>query len=91
MRHLPKHPNIVSFKEAYEDREAIYLVMELCEGGELFDRIVARGHYTERAAAKVVKSIIEVCKVIHIGKTNNLKPSRFFFCDMNPCCIEHMV
>ena len=63
MRHLPAHPNIVTFKEAYEDMDAIYLVMELCEGGELFDRIIARGHYMERAAVRVVKSIIEVCKV----------------------------
>lgn len=63
MRHLPHHPNIVRYKEVYEDKEAIYLVMELCEGGELFDRIVARGHYTERAAALVTKTIIEVVKV----------------------------
>jgi calcium-dependent protein kinase len=38
--------------------------MELCEGGELFDRIVAKGHYTERAAANVAKTILEVCKVM---------------------------
>ena len=63
MRHLRKHPNIVSFVEAYEDKEAVYLVMELCQGGELFDRIVARGHYTERAAAIVIKTILEVVKV----------------------------
>ncbi|TXG72855.1 hypothetical protein EZV62_001434 [Acer yangbiense] len=63
MRRLPKHPNIVSYKEAYEDKEAIYLVMELCEGGELFDRIVARGHYTERAAARVARTILEIVKV----------------------------
>lgn len=63
MRHLPRHPNIVSFKEAYEDNEAVYLVMELCEGGELFDRIVTYGHYTERAAATVTKTIIEICQV----------------------------
>ena len=66
MRHLPRHPNIVAFKEAYEDRDAVYLVMELCEGGELFDRIVAKGHYTERAAANVAKTILEVCKVSFI-------------------------
>ncbi|KAG8375932.1 hypothetical protein BUALT_Bualt09G0010400 [Buddleja alternifolia] len=64
MRHLPKHPNIVSYKEVYEDKEAIYVVMELCEGGELFDRIVARGHYTERAAAHVTKTILEVVKMV---------------------------
>lgn len=63
MRHLPKHPNIVTYKEAYEDKEAVYLVMELCEGGELFDRIVAKGHYTERAAASVGKTILEIVKV----------------------------
>ncbi|CAK7322593.1 unnamed protein product [Dovyalis caffra] len=64
MRHLPKHPNIVSFKEAYEDTEAVHLVMELCEGGELFDRIVSKGHYTERAAAMVIKTILEIVKVL---------------------------
>ena len=65
MRHLPKHPNIVRFREAFEDKEAVYLVMELCHGGELFDRIVAKGHYTERAAATVIKTILEIVKVIN--------------------------
>lgn len=67
MRRLPSHPNIVSFKDVFEDKEAIYLVMELCGGGELFDRIVARGHYSERAAAVVTKTMLEVVKVgMHI-------------------------
>lgn len=64
MRQLPTHPNIVSLKDTYEDDSAVYLVMELCEGGELFDRIVARGHYTERAAAMVIRTIVEVVQVI---------------------------
>ncbi|CAL0334133.1 unnamed protein product [Lupinus luteus] len=83
MRHLPKHPNIVSFREAYEDRDAVYLVMELCEGGELFDRIVAKGHYTERAAANVAKTILEVCKVCHDHGVihRDLKPENFLFAD----------
>ncbi|CAL0304194.1 unnamed protein product [Lupinus luteus] len=83
MRHLPKHPNIVSFREAYEDRDAVYLVMELCEGGELFDRIVAKGHYTERAAANVTKTILEVCKVCHENGVihRDLKPENFLFAD----------
>lgn len=63
MKHLPKHPNIVSLKDTYEDDKAVHLVMELCEGEELFDRIVARGHYTERAAAAVIKTIVEVIEV----------------------------
>ena len=41
MKHLPKHQNVVTLKDTYEDGEAVPIVMELCEGGELFDRIVA--------------------------------------------------
>ncbi|CAN6807286.1 unnamed protein product [Brassica oleracea] len=78
---LPKHPNIVTFKEAFEDEDAVYLVMEICEGGELFDRIVARGHYTERAAASVTKTILEVVKVCHEHGVihRDLKPENFLF------------
>ncbi|KAK2978869.1 hypothetical protein RJ640_030918 [Escallonia rubra] len=47
MKHLPEHANIVTSNDTYEDDIVVHLVMELCEGGELFDRIVARGHYTE--------------------------------------------
>ncbi|KAL2506312.1 Calcium-dependent protein kinase 24 [Abeliophyllum distichum] len=81
MRHLPKHPNIVRYKEVFEDKDAIYLVMELCEGGELFDRIVARGHYTERAAALVTKTILEVVKVCHKHGVihRDLKPENFLY------------
>ncbi|XP_021658434.2 calcium-dependent protein kinase 24-like [Hevea brasiliensis] len=83
MKHLPKHPNIVSFKEAYEDKEGVYLVMELCEGGELFDRIVTKGHYTERAAAMVTKTILEIVKVCHDHGVihRDLKPENFLFAD----------
>lgn len=63
MKHLPRHPNVVSLKNTYEDDGAVHIVMELCEGGELFDRIVARGHYTERAAAGVMRTIVEVVQV----------------------------
>lgn len=72
MRSLPKHANIVTFKEAFEDKDAVYLVMEICEGGELFDRIVSRGHYTERAAASVAKTILEVVKVMKKIKSQYL-------------------
>lgn len=55
---------VVQLKEAMEDTKFVYLIMELCEGGELFDRIVARGHYSERAAANVFNTIVEVVQVI---------------------------
>ncbi|KAK1400512.1 Calmodulin-domain kinase CDPK protein [Heracleum sosnowskyi] len=81
MKHLPSHPNIVAYKDVFEDKEAIYLVMELCRGGELFDRIAARGHYSERGAAIVTKTMLEVVKVCHdYGVIHrDLKPENFLF------------
>jgi len=81
MGHLPHHGNIVTLKGAYEDDQAVHLVMELCEGGELFDRIIARGHYTERAAAVVTRTIMEVVQLCHIKGVmhRDLKPENFLF------------
>ncbi|KAJ7976801.1 Calcium-dependent protein kinase [Quillaja saponaria] len=81
MKHLPKHPNFVSLRDTYEDDNAVHIVMELCEGGELFDRIVARGHYTERAAAAVTKTIVEVVQMCHKHGVmhRDLKPENFLF------------
>jgi calcium-dependent protein kinase len=81
MHHLPQHPNIVKLKAAYEDDHAVHLVMELCEGGELFDRIIARGHYTERAAAVITRTIVEVVQVCHQHGVmhRDLKPENFLF------------
>ncbi|XP_058738253.1 calcium-dependent protein kinase 32-like [Vicia villosa] len=81
MKHMPPHGNIVTLKDTYEDDNAVHLVMELCEGGELFDRIVARGHYTERAAAAVTKTIVEVVQMCHKHGVmhRDLKPENFLF------------
>ncbi|XP_054800083.1 calcium-dependent protein kinase 32-like [Prosopis cineraria] len=81
MKHFPQHLNIVNLKDTYEDDNAVHLVMELCEGGELFDRIVARGHYTERAAAVVIRTIVEVVQVCHKHGVmhRDLKPENFLF------------
>ena len=62
---MPEHPNVVTLKKTYEDEHVVHLGMKLCEGVELFDRIVARGNYTERAAAVVTKTIMEVVQVRH--------------------------
>lgn len=81
MSTLPEHPNVVKLKATYEDDENVHLVMELCEGGELFDRIVARGHYSERAAAHVARTIAEVVRMCHVNGVmhRDLKPENFLF------------
>ncbi|XP_031504052.1 calcium-dependent protein kinase 1-like [Nymphaea colorata] len=81
MHHLTGHRNIVELRGAYEDRHRVSLVMELCEGGELFDRIVARGHYSERAAAALFREIVTVIRDCHsMGVMHrDLKPENCLF------------
>jgi len=52
------HPNVIKLYETYEDNKNVYLVMELCEGGELFDRIIDKGHFTEKEARDVFTQIM---------------------------------
>lgn len=79
MYHLTGQANIVELKGAYEDKHSVHLVMELCAGGELFDRIIAKGHYTERAAASLLRTIVQIVHTCHsMGVIHrDLKPENF--------------
>ncbi|KAL9678590.1 hypothetical protein QQ045_016437 [Rhodiola kirilowii] len=79
MHHLTGQPNIVELKGAYEDKHSVHLVMELCAGGELFDRIIAKGHFTERAAASLMRTIVQIVHTCHsMGVIHrDLKPENF--------------
>lgn len=83
MRHLVGHPNIVVLKSALEDKTHVHLVLELCAGGELFDRISARGHYSERAASQLMSTIVSVVAHCHEKKVvhRDLKPENFLLAD----------
>ena len=83
MHHLAGHPNVVKLRGAYEDKQHVHLIMELCSGGELFDRIVARGHYTEKDAAALVRTIVTVVSHCHAMNVihRDLKPENFLLAD----------
>ncbi|GMI28354.1 hypothetical protein TrCOL_g13075 [Triparma columacea] len=81
------HPNIINLHEVYEDEKYLHLVTELCTGGELFDRIIAKtqskeGHFSEHDAAEIIKEIIEAIAYCHDVKHichRDLKPENFLF------------
>ena len=79
LQHLTGQPNIVEFRGAYEDESSVHLVMELCNGGELFDRITKKGSYSEKEAAKIGRQIVNVVHVCHFMGVmhRDLKPENF--------------
>ncbi|EYU23402.1 hypothetical protein ABFS82_01G066800 [Erythranthe guttata] len=83
MHHLTGHRNIVELREVFEDRRHVHLVMDLCAGGELFERIVSKGHYSERGAAGLCRQIVTVVHACHsMGVMHrDLKPENFLFFD----------
>jgi calcium/calmodulin-dependent protein kinase I len=78
------HPNIISMVELYETTKCYNLVMELATGGELFERILAKGHYFEKDAAGLVKQLLSALVYIHdeVGIVHrDLKPENLLFRD----------
>jgi calcium-dependent protein kinase len=73
------HPNIVRLYETFEDKQQVYLSMELCTGGELFDAIIDLGHFNEGVAAIVMKQIVGALFYMHSSGVvhRDLKPENF--------------
>ena len=83
LRHLTGHKNIVRYIEAFEDKENVHLVMELCAGGMLFDRITKRGYYSEYEAAGIMRTMVEIVQYMHERGVihRDLKPENFLLSD----------
>ncbi|KAE8681572.1 CDPK-related kinase 4 [Hibiscus syriacus] len=82
LKALSGHKHLVQFYDACEDANNVYIVMELCEGGELLDRILARGgRYTEEDAKAIVVQILSVASFCHLQGVvhRDLKPENFLF------------
>jgi len=59
------HPSIIRLYDVYICPEKIYIVMELMEGGELFDYVVQKGTLTEEEASRIVKSVTSAMVYMH--------------------------
>ncbi|CAI5485469.1 unnamed protein product [Closterium sp. Naga37s-1] len=79
---LRGHPSVITLQEVFEDDKAIHLVMELCAGGDLFDRIKSQGQIPEPDAALVLKQLLEAllhCRSLGILH-RDIKPENILLC-----------
>ena len=75
------HPNIVRVEEYYENNGLVFIVMELMEGGELFDRLVEVEHYTEKQAVEAFRPLVDAIRYCHsLGIVHiDLKPENLLY------------
>jgi calcium-dependent protein kinase len=82
------HPNIVRLEEVYESESELYLIQEICLGGDLFDRLECQSgfHYTEAKCAKLVKQMLSSLRYLHSKHIihRDLKLENFLFSSDKP-------
>lgn len=84
------HPNVVRLLDVVDDRESMFLLMELCQGGDLFGRIEEEGHLSENVArifAEQMLSALAYChrmRIVH----RDVKPENFLLENEDPECVN---
>ncbi len=80
------HPNIIKFFETYHDEFYFHIVMELCSGKEVFDKIVEEDYLTESKVAKIIYKLTSAINYCHAkGITHrDIKPENILFENSDP-------
>jgi len=78
---LLDHPNVAKLYESFEDKRYDYLVLELCEGEELLDKMIGIGQFNEAYASSIAEQMLQATAHIHHKGVihRDLKPENFVF------------
>lgn len=81
-----RHAHVLKLHESFDTRKRMYLVMELATGGELFERLITYGVYTEADAARLFRQLCDALKYLaRLGVTHgDLKPENLLFATPAP-------
>jgi calcium-dependent protein kinase len=73
------HPNIIKLHEIWEWNEVCFLVLEYCDGGELFHYILDKKHLSEAEAAMIMKQLFSALVYVHSMNISHrdIKPENF--------------
>lgn len=80
MRQLGASLNAVFLQDVFEDDTHVHLVMELCEGGGLMERLQGV-KLTEARVARIIKSVLQFLAQCHSKGLvyRDVKPDNFLF------------
>jgi calcium-dependent protein kinase len=79
------HPNILKIKETFQDEKCMYIVTEICQGGELYQKIVDHNSegtiFTEHEAAVIINHVLSAMRYMHDNNLilMDLKPENILF------------
>ena len=79
------HPNIIKLYEVYESERSLYIIMEECKGGEIFDRIIEHIQngemYSEKDASIIFQQVMSCIQYCHNHKIchRDLKPENLLY------------
>ena len=80
------HPNIIKYHQVYEDEKFLHVCMEYCSGGDLFDRIINKGTFSEAEACDLIYKVLLATNHLHTHQIchRNLKPENLLFENKSP-------
>jgi calcium-dependent protein kinase len=70
------HPNIIKVYEYFNLEKVLFIITELCTGGELFSKIVQVKHFSEEVAAHIMRQLLSAVRFCHLNNVihRDLKP-----------------
>jgi len=86
LKNFGHHRHIVRLYDVFEDEENLNIVIEFCDGGELFDALVENGPYTEQDSCKWMRHIGSALQYLHSKGVvhRDLKPENLLLTNRNP-------
>ncbi|KAG3034129.1 hypothetical protein JG687_00000586 [Phytophthora cactorum] len=86
LRRCASHPNVVALHDVMETPEFVYIIMELAEGGELFQALIDEGAYSEWDARRFIADLLEALRFLHeLGIAHrDVKPENLLLTSTSP-------